>query len=748
MERDIKNGRLKATLILLVLTLISQVGLSQKRVKYEDVLPDILKSEPASAIASIKSYLEDEPNENAGKFFQLGVIYHARFVSSNPLIQYDKAMSNIELSKEAFILARKYINEKEVNRNKEEYFNFGTYDDKGKLLIKYDSIIATMNECEKIQEAYEKNVPNIYQSFTQSFSHYSKASSIFSSIMGRYRTLKDLYLIYDNEMAKEFEEMKSNYFLFIRHFEDYKSRIDTFDIGYNQQLKFSNIDVYRLDGLNVEVNFLQDEIPIWNYGKWVDEIQTYVGSEIADLRTQMIQNEKLITSKLKRTEEDFKNNSYEQLAVDKEFLFTLRKFDLRSVIEPLFMYKEYKHALIHQEHWSDVIDADTTSEYDRKLASYGRMLHNIKRADTVLNEIIKRDVEGSYEKYNEFIDEYYQGMEGIKTYANGELATNQKDFAHYLEKLHALAKEKFNQEETKRELKFGKATIPDYLMKDESNSTVPYKLFTTSIVKNIDGSEYIGGVFFHKKESKKAAFICKKGSNGRIRWYKDFLLQSDSTGLDSHTELAVMYAAQTGCIFVLNGTQVESGKKFNVILAYNDEGHKIMQHNLSTTSYPRSIDFVQKTHSYMVTFKGEDRAHNFDDESSLYIDNINDKGESVWETVINVMGNATGVVVVEDGYIISGNYQSIETMDGKFVGTQQGESTFLIKLNDEGKVIRQLLLPKNIPYYTDIFFKTGDHAIHLFGSTNGHGRDHIEPNEHELVHFIVTRDLHLVSDSF
>ncbi len=739
-----KNSFLHIAIALLIFSMSLS---AQKRAKYEDVLPGILQSEPTSAVAAIKSYLEEDPEDNVGKYFQLGLIYHQRFESSDPLKEYKKAMANIGLCKESFGMVKQYIDEREVNRNEEEYFNFGYTDGRGKLVIKYDSILTTMDRFLATQEAFEQNMPGIYESFTKSYADYSKANGGFSSIIGRYKTLKDLYLLYDSNLESEFNQLKENYQSSLKHFEEYKAKTDTFDIGYSQKLKTDRINIYRLDGLDVEVNFLQDAIPVWDYATWVDEVQEYIDTEIKALRTKMEQNEKLIANKLKRTEEDFANGSYEQLKVDKEFLFTLRKFDLRSVVEPLFLYKEWKHAILHQEHWAKTIDADHSQAFHRKMASYGRMVHNIRKADTVLQEVIKRDVAGSYEKYKSFIDEYYQGIEGIKTYANSELAISDKDFLHYVDKIQEIAREEFNEEIPETTLKYGRYVIPDYEQKDGSEEN-PGQLFTTSIVRNIDGSEYLGGVFFKSKENKKASFICKKEPNGRVSWFKEFLLEKDSAGADSHTEIAVLYAAQTGCVFVLNGSHIESGEKFNVILGYDEGGNRIMEHDIETTSYPRSIDFVQRTHSYMVTFKGEDRAHNFDDDSELYIDNINDRGESVWETGIRVTGNVTGVVVVEDGYVISGNYQSIENLQGQQVIAPNAEATFLVKLNKKGRMVNQLLFSKDEPYYTDIFFKTGDHAIHLFGSKNGHDRGHIEKDDNALVHFIVTRDLHLVSDSF
>lgn len=721
---------------------------AQRRPKYQDVLPGILVSEPASAVAAIKSYLEEDPEDNASQYLQLGLIYHKRFESSDPLKDYHKAMANIQLTKDAFERCWPYINEREVARRDDEYLNFGTYDDRGKLVVNFDSIPATMDRFLALQAEFEANVPPIYDAFTKSYLSYSKANHIFSQIVGRYKTLKDLYLLYNDDLKAEFDELKRSYEESIRLFDQYKSRTANYPIGYNQQLSIREIKIYRLDGLDVEVNFLQDEIPLWNYAQWVDEIQGYVATEISGLRRQMEQNERLIATKLKRTEQDFADGSYEQLQVDKEFLFTLRKFDLRSVVEPLFKYKEFKHAILHQEHWAKTIDADTTSAYDRKISSYGRMVHNIRRADTVLQEIMRRDVKGSYEKYSGFIDEYYHGIEGIKRYANQELANNRQDFDHYIDKIQQLASQKFQPIDEGPMLRYRKKEVPDFIVEDEASESTAGQLFTTHMVRNIDNSEYLGGVFYSTANAKKGAFVCKKEPNGKISWFKELWMEIDSAGADANTELAVLYAAQTGCTLVLNGTHTENQSKQNVILAFDENGNRIMQHRLDVNSYPRSIDFVQRTHSYMVTFKGEDRFHNFDDDSELYIDNINDHGESVWETGIGLTGNVTGVVVVEDGYLISGNYQTIEGMDGQTLVAPHAEATFLVKLDARGKRISQLLLNKDVPYYTDIFFKTGDHAVHLFGSTKGHGNDHIEADPSARVHFIVTRDLHVVADSF
>jgi len=720
---------------------------AQKKPKYENVLSGILASEPVSAVAALKKYLDEQPT-NPSILLQLGLIYDKRFRESDPLTEYKRAMANLSLAKEAYQLSSQLINEKEVKKNKAEYINFAIYDDRGKFSVPYDSIIGRMVASQAYLEKFELNVPDIYSDFTTSFKHYDKANKIFTKIVGRYKNLKELYLLYNPQLADEFDQLKQAYENSIKYFETYKQKTATYDIGYHQQLNIKDIRTYRLDGLSVEIQFLGDQVEIWNYSKWVDEIRAHINSEILNLRAKMLEHEKLIDDRLKQTKVDYDNNEFEGLKVDKEFLFILRKYDLQSVVEPIFLFKESKHMIMHQELVAESLDTLSLATVDRKLFLYGKMINNLKHADTVLNEIIRRNNELSYTKYKDFIDLHYTSMKGIQDYASIELTTNHAHFSEYIRRIQTHTFEKFEPDTVYADIKYKRLTIPSKIV-EQPDSLNQGQYVTTHIAANLDGSRYVGGMFWHNKEKKIASFVLHQRANGKVNWMKEFLLQIDSVGADSHSRLAVLYAGQSGCTFIVNGTHLESGAHINTMFAYDEEGRKSLVRNLTLDDFPRTINFVERTNSFVVTFLDQAYAHDFNKASTLTIANINVLGDLLWQENESITGDINGIVITESDFLINGNYTAIKKADGTIDQVPDGSFyTYVLKVNHQGKLVDQLLLKGNKTFLTNKFFKSGDRCINIFGSTRlGLSKEHLDQDPTTLVHFIINKDLQVLSDS-
>ncbi|WP_109833200.1 hypothetical protein [Reichenbachiella versicolor] len=740
--------KMKILYIAVLVMSISKVSIAQKRPKLEDALPNILQQGPQTAVAQLKKYLSEDSIKNVAPYLQLGLIYHQRFIESDPLREYGRAIANIELSDLAFEEVIKHFDERSAARKSGQFINFLVIDERGKAVVSFDSIQNTIERSRAIQQRFMNNVPKIVDAFGKSYSAYSSAVNQFTDIIGDYKTVKELYLLYDDQLAERFEKLKSTYLDAIKWFGEYQSRKDTFDIGYSQKLNIQTIDIYRLDGLSAEINFLANDIEVWNYGQWVDDTHDYVNEKIKELREQMVHNEKLIKSKLDRVEQDFSSGQYEQLTVDKQFINNLRKYDLGSVIEPLFQFKEYKHALLHQEHWAKAIQTNTGLDYDQKMSSYGRMLYTTKQAQDLLDKIVERNTESSYSKYQDFLDRYYQGIDGVKVYINQEKSQCRSDFKKYFGTITELARAKFEQGDQGEELSYGKYNIPNYIMQDESNKNNPDQLHTLYQVTNIDDSEYLAGNFYNSKTEKVTAYVCKKQPNGKVTWLQEISLKTNESDQLLDTRLTAFTDTQSGCTVVVNTASDEGGRK-NYIIRYDEQGNEVANIELRNSNYPRSINYIQDTQSYIITFKGEDEEYKLNDTSSLYISHVNSNGEVVWETVVPVVGNVTGLAGVEDGFVVSGNYISIINLNKEKVISESGESTFVLKLNNDGKLKKELFLQKRTPYYTDILFKSGDHAINIIGSKTEHKRGfQIENDNAVIVHFIVTKDLEIVADSF
>jgi hypothetical protein len=516
-------------------------------------------------------------------------------------------------------------------------------------------------------------------------------------------------------------------------------------VGYHQEMKIDSISIYKMDGLAVEINFLENDIiDIWDYAKWVVDIREYINAEITTLRAMMIQNEKLTALKLNRARVDFDNGEFDALNVDKEFLFTLRKYDLKSVIEPLFLYKEHKHKLLHQEML--VESADTTLSVDRKIFGYGQLLNTIRDSDTVLYQIDKRNINFSYLKYNSFLDEYYNGMDGITQFSTAEKNSNKDNFEVYVKEIQILASQKFMTDDSQGKIKYRRKVINDYIETIPEKDSITTNPITTHRIENLDGSFYLGGVFLNDKEGKISSFVCRKEADGVVSWYKDYLLQMDSVAADSHTYLSLLYGGQGGCTFVLHGEHVDSGAPINTFFRYNEGGEQLLAKNFDIESYPRTIDFVEESNSFLIGFNGDKLKTEGQSASTMTLANYNVRGNLNWQYSHDFVGTISGVVITDDSYLVSGNYSMIKGSAGKISRVSDGFATYILKLNGTGAKTKQQIFPSTTRYTTRQFFKAGDRCINIFGSKNPEQQT-FETNDSDLVHFILTKDLVVLSNS-
>lgn len=724
-----KELNFKYILFFLVIQLVNFYhSEAQKLERFKDVLPGILASDPANAVAALKKYQRDDP-EKASVYVQLSLVYYQRFAESDPLIGYKRAMANIDLAQQAQAMAKVYLNEREVKRNEDEFLNFAYFDEKGRMQVELDSIYNRFYVDSVKMAEFKQHVPPIYEAFTGSYMAYTRSNQSYTQIMGKYKTLKELYLLYDDQMAEEMSRLKADYLKALQLFEQYQSLIQEYAIGYHQSLDIREIEVYRLDGLSVEINFLQDEIPVWDYAKWVDEINAYVDKDIDYLRTLMVQNEKLLNTKLMRTPEDYKGKDFELFGVSKELLFNIRKYDLNSVVEPLFEYKPISQKLL-------VEGLKLEGQNDEgSIYGYGRLLYEIKKADSTLNTASRRNTKESYQRYQSFLDQFYKGIQGVNHFIQNEQNKNQSSFQRYIEALKSGVLNELSSDSLKPEYSYKRIKIKGYIQEptDEILSTgLP---ITTQIVNNLDGSQYLGGQLLIKATGRKSAFICRKESNGSIAWYHEINFSFEGEETLSDSELTVLNDELSGCTFIVRTTQPEGDKVKNTLLAYSDEGKQLFGKELEYKLFPRTLNFVEGLNAYMLVFHGNERKslNGLDD---LMVVQMNAEGTTAWQKERKLNGDVVGLVVTEDGFIVAGNYRQITSQEGGAVQSKFANgSTYLLKVNRSGQWTKDKFFQNDSR--CDLIRKYGDHCIPIISKKEG-----------PTINYIVTKDLDLVSSVF
>ncbi|MEP3387613.1 MAG: hypothetical protein ABJO02_05465, partial [Reichenbachiella sp.] len=173
-------------------------------------------------------------------------------------------------------------------------------------------------------------------------------------------------------------------------------------------------------------------------------------------------------------------------------------------------------------------------------------------------------------------------------------------------------------------------------------------------------------------------------------------------------------------------------------------GEQLMVRNLIIDDFPRIIEFEEQTNTFLIGFNGRELAKNKTETSQVVLANYNVIGDLLWKYSKEVVGDLVGVVALEDGYLINGNYSRIQDNTGKFSRVEDGFASYLIKVNNSGQWSNERMLSSPFPYNTTHFLKAGEHSIHVIGSKYL-GQENYELESDRLVHFIVNRDLDIVS---
>lgn len=725
-------------------------GLTQKLAKYEEVLPSILTLPPSGALAQLKIYLAEEP-ENSSIYLQMAVIYEDRYRNSDVIKDFPYKYGNAREALAAYQRTEQFISDKDVKRNEENYFNFGKYDEKGKLDVSYDSIRNKIATVKTELQQFIDNAPLIYEKFTKSYSAYDKAHKLFTEILGEYPTFKDLYLLFDEDVDQKFETIKQEYLSSLKYWKEYETALANYDIGYHQKQTVYPIKTYRLDGMESKINFLLDDIHIWNYAEWVDTTRAVIDTEIAALRASLAEENLRLNQGVERAPDDFSSETFEPLKVSKEILFNLRKYDLNSVIEPIFLFKEKKHELIYQQLVSQTLDTNTTVAVDRKLYLYGQMVNRIREADSVLSDIRNRNTKASMDKYASFITSYYQDQDGINQFVSAEKSANKEAVATYVGQIQEGLYGLLGGDTLMETTRYGKTAVPLRISLPVENELLTKDRITTHRIENFDGSLFIAGIMRNEKEGKTQAYVAGVKPDKKVGWYKDYLLQLDSSaGFDSHTRIGAMHSVPGGLALILNGID-SGGVSHNHMMILDETGEITLSRRLLFDQFPRKMAYDDRTNTLLVAYKGTDFYEDIIRDSEMIMANYNILGDLLWQQRLTFKGDVAGIINAGQEHLVVGNYNEIKGLDGRISRAGKNNTDakiYGIKISQEGEILDMLTIDHSSSFYTSMAYKVSDDCINLLGTAGPYQNSaRLDTDPGTAVHIILNKDLEVLANS-
>ena len=339
--------------------------------KYKDVIPMIEGTSDEYTMEVLKAFLGKNLDHPAANL-RVASLYLKKANETDPLIEYNKIQALAEQAKQKLFKSTILLNAKEIKKNNEYYLWIAKQNQVTEVDV--ELINKHLNKENKEIAKILKSLPLVYDDFTNAVDYYDKAVKNFANISNSYPSLKNLYLLYDDKLKDQFDDLKSDYDSSLFYFSKYKTKTDTFELeGYDQSLSIKPINVFRYDGLVTQINFLNNEVDVWNYGGWVDSVNTVINGDIGDLRTSLKTNEERQTKALENLMKSNNLKDAKVVPVDKSLVFNLLRFDYDNPIVPLLKYKESKQRVLIEEGNSTYFDT-ANIEIERKLIFYNKMI--------------------------------------------------------------------------------------------------------------------------------------------------------------------------------------------------------------------------------------------------------------------------------------------------------------------------------------------------------------------------------------
>lgn len=690
-------------IISLILLLQGNLSFASSRLKYDDVYKVVLSGDKDKAYTLLMAYQKQNP-DFANTYFQLGIIAKEWAKSFNPYKEFAYTKQFIYNTKLYFNLAKKYL-ENEKNRNRSYYKNAPIIPTGKKLQIS-DINAYIDSQVEDITD-YENNVVKIINYYNKSSDYYNECVSIFMNINTNNTTIKNIYLSENPELILKMQKLVTDFDSTLSYFQLYKDALKKFPIqNYNQTYKLKDIITYRLDGLTYS-DFLQNNIILWNYKKWVQDVNKMKESMVKDNKIYIANQNNEINTKINTLLNGEYSNGYHRYKLDRKFVYKIEKLDNNSLLIKLFKLNETKINFL-KEFKKEINNPVTISKFSfLKRAEYCYNLMKEKEIADSINKVFVTAINPEQiKKYTNFYISEYGGMKGLKEYS-------------FRQNLFFDAKLKDALLNLKKQLYYSTYKI------DTDSLIYKGKLISMKIVNPY---EKIKGIDVYRickfKETKNkhlwvsGYYVSGNDSvNGFIGYSKDKKhINFIKTSTDNKNYNLVLAPFQDGCwtISTSLGSEIT-----NRLIKYDNTGKVLFTEELQYHNIPRLMKYDDINNTLLIVFNGQllNPSPN-ESEQIIYHYNPDDQLQT-YEIKMQAKAKIFDMIRVNNKMLLFSNFINYKDLSGNIInskaGTDNNNTNILLTVISKGMIKKQIPFFNAKPAFGVKVLKINSNTINILG---------------------------------
>ena len=721
-------------LIVFLLFLISNATYSQNEIKYKDVYSYVLGKDTILAYEVLKEYQEQNPF-HANTYYQLGLISQYWADKYDALTQARDVNYFIYHTNVYLNLSKKYIDDKEVRKNREYYQGINPSDGKK---ISFEDVTKEIDQRIEKNSSTNNNVSKIQNNYSKSVNYYNKCVELFLEINKNNSNYKELLLTVDDSLLNKINKLGVLYDSTIFNLNKFEKKIREFPIkSYNQTHKIRPIDTYRLEGLTYS-SFLQKEIKIWNFREWVDIFNKTLNGDIKEIRHKIDSTENVLISLIKKYEDNYNfSETINQTKVKPEILFKIGKYDYNSVIVDLFNYQEATlNFLEYAQSTKNDIKNNKDLNLKKKSSYYSNLVEKKIYADSLKKEVKKKINERSVEKYRDFVNSNFTNVTGLKKYTIKQGINNTNNLDKYLNNLKYFMYKSFDENQKDTVLKYSKYYIPLTV----GNDTLSENIKTKSLSSDGNGNLYIAGSVVSSTSEK--SFVALM-NNDKIKWFKIF-----SNKTNSSENKIIVKANENGCFAVFSSIGDEGVS--NKIIHLDLKGYKKIEKYLEYNSVVRYLNYDDINEKVLLAFYGNTVQENSISNSELELLRFSITGKNIepdWTEPVKIkfMGSFVDIVTINQNYYVFANYNEYTDLEDKLIKVKGKTSvtqnnTLLVIVNEKGQKINMKSYNSSNYYYSTKVVKINNNLINLMGIYGNTDKALVDINKKEGKFFYMLID--------
>lgn len=717
MKQTTKMSRTTIILIILLSFSIGKTKAQTETLKYKDIFETIIRGPEAKAAELLIKFQKQDPF-HANTYYQLGIIAHKWSKIYDPLtdfanLSYFTYHANLYLE-----LSKKYLDEKEAKKNHEFYHFVKPHE--GEKKADYSQIMIDLDKRINDVKIFDEKIAAIRTNYFGMVKNYNTSLSIFKSIVDKNGKLKDIYLTANDELIQQIKNIGIHYDSTLLYFDGYEKAIGIYPImDYNQAYKAYPIETYQLDGLT-KSNFLKNDIKLWNFKEWSDNVLSIINNDISKLRIDINTESKKIESltNLMNLSKEY-SNKYDYYSLDEKLAYRIGRFDFNPIILDIFNYKISNLNLTicsKKEINNPIEESNTTTSFLNKLTYYSSLVDKKQVTESNLKSCNEHLNAFNLLKYQDYITELFGDEKGVRNYLSAQNETNAKTLENSFDNLkkHVALEIQKNHSDTSI-IKLKNGEIPLSITTNGVNEIGENEYFTTGMATDAKGNHYCTG-YFKPTNKKTKAFVAVCNSFNELTWHKliDLSVSRKKSIYNFSTHIVL---TDNGCITMVHTRDSANAmlKIKNWIVRFDNTGKEIQRDAIGPKLIPRLVAFDDINEKILASYKGIDLSEDNNEKDTALIVYADSAGSTLWKTPIVYKGNVVNMIRSNENTIVVANYSELDYNNKQHALPKVTTNAFFAIIDKTGAISQLKTLDKEHSYFLTHAIKLNSESINLLG---------------------------------